>query len=64
MAVLAMYSLGVVTGGAAVLVTYLPAAGALIVAAIGVALTLSGVALLERAPYEPQKRKRAEPIAA
>jgi UDP-GlcNAc:undecaprenyl-phosphate/decaprenyl-phosphate GlcNAc-1-phosphate transferase len=63
-AVLAMYSLGVVTGGAAVLVTYLSPMGAIIVAAFAVVLTLIGVALLERAPYEPQKRKTAEPIAA
>jgi UDP-GlcNAc:undecaprenyl-phosphate GlcNAc-1-phosphate transferase len=63
-AVLAMYSLGGVTGGAALLVSYLSAAGALTVAAIAVVLTLSGVALLERTPYEPQKRKPAEPIAA
>lgn len=58
-AVLGMYSLGVITGGAAVLVTYVSPAGALTIAAIGVALTLAGVALLERAPYEPQKRKQA-----
>ena len=62
-AVLAMYSLGVVTGGAAVLVTYLPTAGALIVAAIAIVLTLCGVALLERAPYEPQKRKRGRTLS-
>jgi UDP-GlcNAc:undecaprenyl-phosphate GlcNAc-1-phosphate transferase len=58
-AVLGMYSLGVITGGAAVLVTYVSPAGALTIAAIGVALTFAGVALLERAPYEPQKRKQA-----
>jgi UDP-GlcNAc:undecaprenyl-phosphate/decaprenyl-phosphate GlcNAc-1-phosphate transferase len=64
-AVLGMYSLGVITGGAAILVTYVSPAGALTIAAIGVTLTLSGVALLERAPYEPQKRKQpAQAIAA
>src|SRR6201992_782439 len=52
-AVLAMYSLGAITGGAAVLVTYLSPVGALEVGAIAVILTLGGVALLERAPYEP-----------
>ena len=64
-AVLGLYSLGVITGGAAVLVTYLPPAGALAVAAIAIVLTLTGVALLERAPYEPQKRKQpAKALAA
>jgi UDP-GlcNAc:undecaprenyl-phosphate/decaprenyl-phosphate GlcNAc-1-phosphate transferase len=64
-AVLGMYSLGVVTGGAAVLVTYLSSAGAVTVAVVAVATTLAGVALLEQAPYEPQKRKQpADAIAA
>jgi UDP-GlcNAc:undecaprenyl-phosphate GlcNAc-1-phosphate transferase len=63
-AVLAMYSLGVVTGGAAVLVSYLSAAGAVAIATAAVATTLVGVALLERAPYEPQKRKAAKAVAA
>jgi hypothetical protein len=45
-------------------VTYLSPAGALTVAAIAVVLTLGGVALLERAPYEPQKRKIAKAVAA
>ncbi len=64
-AVLGLYSLGVITGGAAVLVTYLPPAGVLAVAAIAIVSTLTGVALLERAPYEPQKRKQpAKALAA
>ncbi|MBV8514312.1 MAG: undecaprenyl/decaprenyl-phosphate alpha-N-acetylglucosaminyl 1-phosphate transferase [Acidobacteria bacterium] len=63
-AVLGMYSLGVVTGGAAVLVTYLSAAAALTVAVVALATTLVGVALLEQAPYEPQKRKSSEAVAA
>jgi UDP-GlcNAc:undecaprenyl-phosphate GlcNAc-1-phosphate transferase len=63
-AVLGMYSLGVVTGGAAVLATYLSPAGALTVAVVALATTLAGVALLEQAPYEPQKRKSPEAIAA
>ena len=58
-AVLALYSLGALTGGAAILVAYLPPSGALIGAAIAGTLILIGVALLERAPYEPQKRKPA-----
>ncbi|HEY1924614.1 MAG TPA: MraY family glycosyltransferase [Candidatus Acidoferrum sp.] len=56
-AVLALYSLGALTGGAAILVAYLPPSGALIGAAIAGTLILIGVALLERAPYEPQKHK-------
>ena len=63
-AVLGMYSLGVVTGGVAVLATYLSPAGALTVAVVALATTLAGVALLEQAPYEPQKRKSPEAIAA
>jgi len=58
-AVLALYCVGALTGGAAILVAYLPPSGALIGAAIAGTLTLIGVALLERAPYEPQKRKPA-----
>jgi UDP-GlcNAc:undecaprenyl-phosphate/decaprenyl-phosphate GlcNAc-1-phosphate transferase len=58
-AVLALYSLGAITGGIAVLVAYLSHAGAVAVAVIAGALLLTGVALLERAPYETQARKRA-----
>jgi UDP-GlcNAc:undecaprenyl-phosphate GlcNAc-1-phosphate transferase len=58
-AVLALYSLGAITGGAAVLVAYLSQAAAIVVAAIAAALLLLAVALLERAPYETQARKRA-----
>ncbi len=57
-AVLALYSLGAVTGGTAVLVAYLSQSGAIAVAIIAGALLLLGVALLERAPYETQARKR------
>jgi UDP-GlcNAc:undecaprenyl-phosphate/decaprenyl-phosphate GlcNAc-1-phosphate transferase len=63
LAVLTMYSLGAITGGAAVFVTHLSSAGALAVAAIAVILTLGGVALLEQAPFEPQKRKAAKAVA-
>ena len=59
-----MYSLGAITGGAAVLVTYLSPTLALTIAAIAVVLTLGGVAMLERAPYEAQKRKIAKAVAA
>jgi UDP-GlcNAc:undecaprenyl-phosphate GlcNAc-1-phosphate transferase len=58
-AVLALYSLGALTGGAAILVAYLPLPDAAIAAAIAAALVLTGVALLERAPYEAQVRKSA-----
>src|ERR1700732_2778655 len=56
-AVLALYSLGALTGAAAILVSYVPARGALFAAAIAAALVLLGVALLERAPYETQVRQ-------
>jgi UDP-GlcNAc:undecaprenyl-phosphate/decaprenyl-phosphate GlcNAc-1-phosphate transferase len=56
-AVLALYSLGALSGGAAILVSYLPTARALLAALIAGMLVLIGVALLEHAPYEPQKRK-------
>src|SRR5271170_2777480 len=59
-AVLALYSLGALAGGAAILVAYLPANGAMIAAAIAGTLVLIGVTLLERAPYEAQKRKPAQ----
>jgi UDP-GlcNAc:undecaprenyl-phosphate GlcNAc-1-phosphate transferase len=58
-AVLALYSLGALSGGTAVLVAYLSQRGALLVAALAVTLGLTAVAFLERAPYERQKRKSA-----
>jgi UDP-GlcNAc:undecaprenyl-phosphate/decaprenyl-phosphate GlcNAc-1-phosphate transferase len=60
-AVLALYSLGALSGGAAVLVAYLSQRGALLVAAIAVVLGLTAVAFLERAPYERQRSKTAVP---
>ena len=63
-AVLGLYSLGAISGAAAVLVSYLSPAGALAIAAIASILTLGGVALLEQAPYEPQKRKTVRAVAA
>jgi len=56
-AVLAMYLVGAFCGGLAILVTYLPAAGA---AAVGLGLLLAmllAIAWLERAPYEKQQAK-------
>jgi UDP-GlcNAc:undecaprenyl-phosphate GlcNAc-1-phosphate transferase len=60
-AVVGLYLLGALSGGAAVLVSYLPARGALIAAAVTLLLVLAGVAFLERAPYERQVRKPATP---
>jgi UDP-GlcNAc:undecaprenyl-phosphate GlcNAc-1-phosphate transferase len=58
-AVLGLYSLGALSGGAAILVAYLPPAGAAMAAISAAALVFLGVALLERAPYEAQVRKSA-----
>jgi UDP-GlcNAc:undecaprenyl-phosphate GlcNAc-1-phosphate transferase len=60
-AVVGLYLLGALSGGAAVLVSYLPARGALIAAAVTLLLVLGGVAFLEHAPYERQMRKPATP---
>jgi len=62
-AVLALYSLGALTGGAAILVAYLPPRSAAISAVITVVLVFLGVSLLERAPYEAQVRKSTSPVA-
>jgi UDP-GlcNAc:undecaprenyl-phosphate GlcNAc-1-phosphate transferase len=58
-AVLALYFLGAFAGGAAVLVTYLPPRGAVIVAIVAAVFVVMGVAFLERAPYEAQAHKPA-----
>jgi UDP-GlcNAc:undecaprenyl-phosphate/decaprenyl-phosphate GlcNAc-1-phosphate transferase len=58
-AVICMYGLGLLTGGAAVLVSYLSPLSALLVAVLASALVLTGVFFLERAPYERQVRKPA-----
>jgi UDP-GlcNAc:undecaprenyl-phosphate GlcNAc-1-phosphate transferase len=60
-AVLGLYSLGAISGGAAVLVAYLPPRGAVIAAIAAGSLVLLGVASLERAPYEAQVRKSVVP---
>jgi hypothetical protein len=59
--VLGLYSLGAISGGAAVLVAYLPPRGAVIAAIAAGSLVLLGVASLERAPYEAQVRKSVVP---
>ena len=61
-AVLTLYLLGAIGGGAAVAVSYLSTQGALLVGAITLAIILTGVVFLERAPYERQASK-SSPIA-
>ncbi len=56
-AVLALYSLGALSGGAAVVVAYLPLHAALSAAIVAATLVFLGVAVLERVPYEAQVRK-------
>jgi UDP-GlcNAc:undecaprenyl-phosphate/decaprenyl-phosphate GlcNAc-1-phosphate transferase len=56
-AVLALYALGALSGGTAVLVSYSSPRGAVAVALIAVVLVGLGVAWFERAPYETQRRK-------
>jgi UDP-GlcNAc:undecaprenyl-phosphate GlcNAc-1-phosphate transferase len=56
-AVLSMYFFGLVTGGAAVLVSFLAPLGAVLVAVLISVVVLTGVAFLERAPYERQAKK-------
>jgi UDP-GlcNAc:undecaprenyl-phosphate/decaprenyl-phosphate GlcNAc-1-phosphate transferase len=56
-AVLTLYLLGAVGGSAAVFVTYLSTRGAFALGALVLAIILSGVVYLERAPYERQERK-------
>ncbi len=58
-AVLTMYLVGAACGGAAVLVTYLSAVNAAIVAGSILICMLVAVVLLEKAPYERQTRKIA-----
>jgi UDP-GlcNAc:undecaprenyl-phosphate/decaprenyl-phosphate GlcNAc-1-phosphate transferase len=56
-AVLSLYLLGAVSGGAAVLVAYLLPRAALLTGILGLTLVCIAVALLERAPFERQVRK-------
>ncbi|HMD08449.1 MAG TPA: MraY family glycosyltransferase [Candidatus Acidoferrum sp.] len=58
-AVVSMYVLGLLSGGAAVLVSYLQPIAAVLVAMVAFAVVLTGVLLLERAPYERQSQKPA-----
>jgi hypothetical protein len=54
-----MYILGLLSGGAAVLVSYLQPLTAVLVAVVAFATLLCGVMFLERAPYERQAQKPA-----
>jgi UDP-GlcNAc:undecaprenyl-phosphate GlcNAc-1-phosphate transferase len=56
-AVLTLYLLGAMGGGAAVLVSYLSDSGAIIVGTVTLMIIFTGVAFLERAPYERQGQK-------
>ena len=56
-AVLTLYLLGAIGGGAGVLVNYLSTRGAALVGALTLAVILVGVLYLERAPYERQATK-------
>src|SRR6266404_177935 len=56
-AVLAMYILGAASGSLALLISYLSARMAFFVGALALVVIFSGVACLERAPYERQTRK-------
>lgn len=61
-AVITMYLLGAVGGGAAILVSYLSVRAAALVALCAVLLIAGGVALLECAPYERQQDKAKLPV--
>jgi UDP-GlcNAc:undecaprenyl-phosphate GlcNAc-1-phosphate transferase len=58
-AVLTMYMVGAVSGALALLVSTFPVSFALIAGFLSVAIALTGIAYLERAPYERQGRKAA-----
>ena len=58
-AVLALYLLGAIGGGAAVLISHLSALGAFWVGALALGIVFAGVVFLERAPFESQVRKQA-----
>jgi UDP-GlcNAc:undecaprenyl-phosphate GlcNAc-1-phosphate transferase len=58
-AVLTLYLLGTVSGGLAVLVCYVSAAAALLMAVFIIAAMLAAIAILEKAPFERQAAKAA-----
>jgi UDP-GlcNAc:undecaprenyl-phosphate GlcNAc-1-phosphate transferase len=55
--VLSLYLLGALSGGAAVLVSYLPSRGAAIAGITALVLIFVGVVFLERVPYERQQKR-------
>lgn len=59
-AVVSMYILGLLSGGAAILVSYMAPPAAALVAAFALIGVLFGVIFLEGAPYERQARKPAD----
>jgi len=56
-AVVTLYLLGALGGSAALLIGYLSMRDALLLGILALALALSGIAYLERAPYERQERE-------
>jgi len=58
-AVITMYLLGLLSGAAAVLVSYIPPLASILLALLAFATVLAGVIFLERAPYERQASKPA-----
>jgi UDP-GlcNAc:undecaprenyl-phosphate/decaprenyl-phosphate GlcNAc-1-phosphate transferase len=58
-AVLTLYLLGAIGGGAAVLLNYLSTRSAVFVGALALGIILAGVLYLERAPYEHQAPKNS-----
>jgi len=58
-AVLTIYLVGAISGGAAILVTYLSNAGAGLVGIAVIVAMFLAIAWLERAPYEKQSRKES-----
>ncbi len=58
-AVLALYLLGAIGGGAAALISHLSVRGAFWVGALALGIVFAGVVFLERAPFESQLRKQA-----
>jgi UDP-GlcNAc:undecaprenyl-phosphate GlcNAc-1-phosphate transferase len=56
-AVLTIYMVGAISGGAAILVTYLSNRAAALVGLVVILAMLLAIAWLERAPYEKQERK-------
>jgi UDP-GlcNAc:undecaprenyl-phosphate GlcNAc-1-phosphate transferase len=61
-AVLTLYFVGTLGGGAAILVSYLSTRGALAAGIAALVLAMLAIAMLERAPYERQTRKEAAPV--